>query len=31
VLIVTHDTGVAESCARMVTLCGGRVAGDVRR
>jgi len=31
VLIVTHDTGVAESCARMVTLHDGRVAGDVRR
>jgi len=31
VLIVTHDTGVAESCAGMVTLHDGRVAGDVRR
>ena len=31
VLIVTHDTGVAESCPRMVTLHDGRVAGDVRR
>jgi putative ABC transport system ATP-binding protein len=31
VLIVTHDAGVAESCARMVTLRDGRVAGDVRR
>ncbi|MGD0360568.1 MAG: ABC transporter ATP-binding protein [Bryobacteraceae bacterium] len=31
VLIVTHDTGVAASCPRMVTLRDGRVAGDVRR
>ena len=31
VLIVTHDTGVAESCARTVTLRDARIAGDVRR
>jgi len=31
VLIVTHDPGVAESCARTITLRDGRVAGDVRR
>jgi putative ABC transport system ATP-binding protein len=31
VLIVTHDSGVAGSCPRMVTLRDGRVAGDVRR
>jgi len=31
VLIVTHDSGVAESCARTVTLHDGRIAGDVRR
>ena len=31
VLIVTHDPGVAESCARTVTLRDARIAGDVRR
>ena len=31
VLIVTHDPGVAESCARTVTLRDGRLAGDLRR
>jgi putative ABC transport system ATP-binding protein len=31
VLIVTHDAGVAESCARTVTLRDARIAGDVRR
>ena len=31
VLIVTHDVGVAESCARTVTLRDARIAGDVRR
>ena len=31
VLIVTHDAGVAGSCARTVTLRDGRVAGDLRR
>jgi putative ABC transport system ATP-binding protein len=31
VLIVTHDPGVAESCARTITLRDARVAGDVRR
>ncbi len=31
VLIVTHDAGVAASCPRMLTLCDGRVAGDVRK
>jgi len=31
VLIVTHDSGVAESCPRTVTLHDGRVTGDVRR
>ena len=31
VLIVTHDVGVAESCARTVTLRDGRLAGDLRR
>ena len=29
--IVTHDTGVAESCARTVTLRDAHIAGDVRR
>jgi len=31
VLIVTHDAGVAGSCPRTVTLCDGRLVGDVRR
>jgi putative ABC transport system ATP-binding protein len=31
VLIVTHDAGVAGSCARTVTLRDGRLAGDLRR
>jgi putative ABC transport system ATP-binding protein len=31
VLIVTHDSGVAESCPRTLTLRDGRIAGDVRR
>jgi putative ABC transport system ATP-binding protein len=31
VLIVTHDRGVAESCARTVSLKDGHIAGDVRR
>jgi putative ABC transport system ATP-binding protein len=31
VLIVTHDPGVAESCARTITLRDARVVGDVRR
>ena len=31
VLIVTHDAGVAQSCARTVTLRDARIAGDVRR
>jgi putative ABC transport system ATP-binding protein len=31
VLIVTHDAGVAGSCPRTVTLCDGRLAGDLRR
>jgi len=31
ILIVTHDSGVAESCPRMVTLHDGRIVGDVRR
>jgi putative ABC transport system ATP-binding protein len=31
VLIVTHDSGVAQSCPRMVTLRDGRIEGDVRR
>ena len=31
VLIVTHDTGVAESCSRTITLRDARLAGDVRR
>ena len=31
ILIVTHDPGVAESCARTVTLRDARIAGDVRR
>ena len=31
ILIVTHDSSVAESCARTVTLRDARIAGDVRR
>jgi putative ABC transport system ATP-binding protein len=31
ILIVTHDPGVAESCARTITLRDARVAGDLRR
>jgi putative ABC transport system ATP-binding protein len=31
ILIVTHDPGVAESCARTVTLRDARISGDVRR
>jgi putative ABC transport system ATP-binding protein len=31
VLIVTHDLNVAGSCARTLTLCDGRIAGDKRR
>ena len=31
ILIVTHDSGVAESCPRTVTLRDARIAGDVRR
>jgi putative ABC transport system ATP-binding protein len=31
VLIVTHDPGVAESCARTITLRDAHVVGDVRR
>jgi len=31
ILIVTHDTTVAESCPRTVTLRDARIAGDVRR
>jgi putative ABC transport system ATP-binding protein len=31
VLIVTHDPGIAESCARTVTLRDACIAGDVRR
>jgi putative ABC transport system ATP-binding protein len=31
VLLVTHDAHVAESCPRTVTICDGRLAGDVRR
>ena len=31
ILIVTHDAGVAQSCPRTVTLCDGRLEGDVRR
>jgi len=31
ILIVTHDSNVAESCARTVTLRDARIAGDVRR
>src|SRR6516165_7698939 len=31
VLIVTHDSGVAERCERTITLRDARLAGDVRR
>ncbi len=31
VLIVTHDSGVAQSCPRTVTLRDARIAGDARR
>ncbi len=31
VLVVTHDAHVAESCPRTVTICDGRLAGDIRR
>jgi putative ABC transport system ATP-binding protein len=31
ILIVTHDSGVAQSCPRTVTLRDARIAGDVRR
>jgi len=31
VLIVTHDSSVAESCPRTITLRDARIAGDVRR
>jgi putative ABC transport system ATP-binding protein len=31
ILIVTHDAGVAENCARTITLRDARIAGDVRR
>jgi len=31
VLIVTHDSGVAESCSRTVSIHDGRIVGDVRR
>jgi putative ABC transport system ATP-binding protein len=31
ILIVTHDPGVADICARTVTLRDARIAGDVRR
>jgi len=31
VLVVTHDSHVAETCPRTVTICDGRLAGDVRR
>ena len=31
VVIVTHDTHVAEQCGRTITLCDGRVVEDVRR
>ena len=31
VLIVTHDPGVAASCARTITLRDARIAGDVRQ
>ena len=31
VLIVTHDSGVAQSCSRTITLRDARIAGDERR
>ncbi|MEO7650753.1 MAG: ATP-binding cassette domain-containing protein, partial [Bryobacteraceae bacterium] len=31
VLIVTHDSGVAQSCPRTITLRDARIAGDERR
>jgi len=31
ILVVTHDRTVAESCARTITLCDGRIVGDHRR
>jgi putative ABC transport system ATP-binding protein len=31
VLIVTHDTNVAETCQRTITIRDGRIVGDVRR
>ncbi|HUI56264.1 MAG TPA: ABC transporter ATP-binding protein [Bryobacteraceae bacterium] len=31
ILIVTHDSSVAESCPRTITLRDARIAGDVRR
>jgi len=31
ILIVTHDSGVAERCERIITLRDARLAGDVRR
>ena len=31
ILIVTHDTSVAESCSRTVTLRDARIDGDIRR
>jgi putative ABC transport system ATP-binding protein len=31
ILIVTHDMGVAESCARTITLRDARIDGDLRR
>jgi putative ABC transport system ATP-binding protein len=31
ILIVTHDSGVAESCSRTITLRDAHIVGDVRR
>ncbi len=31
ILIVTHDLSVSRSCARTISLCDGRIAGDERR
>jgi putative ABC transport system ATP-binding protein len=31
ILIVTHDTSVAETCQRTITIRDGRIVGDVRR